>query len=42
MEGTANSGTTATFKVTLAAAASTLNTFNAYFVIPVTLDFSKF
>lgn len=42
MEGTANSGTTATFKVTLAAAASTLKTFNAYFVIPVTLDFSKF
>ena len=42
MEETANSGTTATFKVTLAAAASTLNTFNAYFVIPVTLDFSKF
>lgn len=42
MEETANSGTTVTFKVTLAAAASALNTFNAYFIVPVTLDFSKF
>lgn len=42
IEETANSGTTVTFKVTLAAAASALNTFNAYFIIPVTLDFSKF
>ena len=42
MEGTSNSGTTITFKVTLAATASAFSGFNAYFVIPVTLDFSKF
>ena len=42
MEETANSGTTVTFKVTLAAAASAFKTFNAYFIVPVTLDFSKF
>ena len=42
MEETSNSGTTITFKVTLAATASAFSGFNAYFVIPVTLDFSKF